>query len=146
LDEWKFTLATNANVSINLFDMEVPLSGANQLLSFGGNTNTSHHGSPSQNTSYLLDNQYLTFSLFDQDGKLLSTAGEDGTLSASNLVAGQWYTMAVGAKVNGAFGSAYYGNVSVAPVPLGDSLPLFGSALALLALRRRSRRNGQQTM
>lgn len=154
LDEWKFTLADDSNVSISVFDLDVPTTGSgNKTLSAYGykwenhgsyGHSHHHHNNWQPASNYLFDNQYLTFSLFDQEGNLLGTAGEDGTLSVADLSAGQWYTVTVSAKVNGLFGSAYHGNLSVQPVPLGDSLPLFGSALALLALRRRSRNRTPQ--
>jgi hypothetical protein len=90
----------------------------------------------------LLDSKYLTFSLFDKSGNLLGAAGEDGMLTALNLLAGEWYTLTVSAKVGGVFGSAYHGSMEVQEVqavPLSDTLPLFGSALLVLAIRARKK-------
>jgi hypothetical protein len=132
-DIWKFTLAEDSNVSISLTDIEVPLNGA-LPAAFSGDK----HSNPEQYCSeygMLLDSKYLTFSLFDKGGNLLGAAGEDGTLTALNLLAGEWYTLTVSAKVGGIFGSAYHGSMEVQPVPLGDTLPLFGSALLVLAIR-----------
>jgi hypothetical protein len=134
LDEWKFTVAENSDVAISIFDVEVPVGGSLPDNFSASTKSGGHHG----NSGMLLDNKFLTFSLFDNAGNLLGTAGEDGTLSVLNLLAGQWYTLTVSAKVNGMFGSAYYGTMEVVnPVPLGDSLPLFGSALLVLAVRNR---------
>lgn len=127
-DEWKFTLAAVSDVVISLTDYELTLGDL--ATTAGKNSNP-----------YLVDNKLLTFSLFDADDHLLGTAGEGGTLSALGLAAGEWYTITVSAKVNGIFGSAYHGTLSVnapAAVPLTDTLPFFGSALmALAAVKRR---------
>lgn len=122
-DEWKFTLAEDAKVSITLRDLE---------LSF--------NDLPGVDSDRLLDNKYLTFSLFDRNDHLLGSAGADGTLSALNLLAGEWYTVTVSGRAAGLFGGFYYGNLgieSVHAVPIGDSLPLFGCALLALAVRAR---------
>jgi hypothetical protein len=150
LDEWKFTLAQDSDVTINLFDLEVPLGHSTPRESYipaqqkGGKyySQNTHGWQQRSNSGKLLDNKYLTFSLFDHNGTLLGTAGEGGSLTALDLLAGEWYTLTVSAKVNGIFGSAYYGNLdinNVSEVPLGDSLPLFGSALLVLAIRGRKK-------
>lgn len=139
-DEWQFSVAQASDVSISLFDIEIPLTPGN-----AGAVGASPTSASAGNIK-LLDNQFLTFSLFDQSGKLLGSAGENGTLSALNLVAGGLYTMTVSANVDGIFGSAYAGSMSVnsvAAVPLSDSMPLFGSALMLLAIRARAKINGK---
>ncbi len=125
-DEWSFTLSESANVTISLFDDVVPL--------FPGNP---AYGSQSTGSGNLLDNKFLTVSLFDANGALLGTAGEQGTLSALGLVAGDWYTLTVSGKTAGLLGGLYHGSLAVAPVPIGDSLPLFASALTLAAFRLR---------
>lgn len=135
-DEWKFSLAEDSTVSISLFDLEIPTGSAQLAASFSKSFDE-HCGGGS--SGMLLDNKYLTFSLFDAAGNLLGASGEDSTLGGLSLAGGQWYTLTVSGKVNGAFGSAYYGDVSVQPVPLGDTLPLFGSALVMLAMRVRRR-------
>jgi hypothetical protein len=143
LDEWKFTLAENSDVSITVLDLELPLSGS----SHGDASDAAKYFDKKHfdewchqnNSDMLLDNKFLTFSLFDHSGNLLGTAADGGTLSVQNLLAGEWYTLTVSAKINGIFGSAYHGNVEVEAVPLGDSLPLFSSALLLLAIRARKR-------
>jgi hypothetical protein len=141
-DEWKFTVADTSDVVISLTDLVQSLgSFAAWSDDFGGNH--SHHGHHKSNktssSNYLLDNKFLTFSLFDDEDHLLGTAGEGGSISALGLAAGQWYTVTVSAKVNGIFGSAYRGSLSVAPtaVPLGGTLPMFASALVLMTIRRK---------
>jgi hypothetical protein len=165
LDEWKFTLAEDSSVTISLHDLELTLPfGYTDIFSDHGRnedrrhsdhdrrddrddrhhsnrygSNGHHGGNPSGS---LLDNKYLTFSLFDSNDNLLGSSGENGSLTGLNLIAGEWYTLTVSGKVAGLFGSFYYGKLSVEPVqavPLGDTLPLFGSALALLALRARKK-------
>src|SRR5690606_4384808 len=123
LDEWSFTLADSADITVSLFDFTLPGMGSNFLYqddSYKGNSykNNSHdkpgyddkpHG---QNIfKSLLDNKYLTVSLFDEEGSLLGTAGENGTLSALGLAAGQWYTLAVSGKAVGMLGGIYHGNL-----------------------------------
>jgi|GEM_PF-6895013 len=139
LDEWKFSLAETSDVSITLYDLAFPGGSSDDIFLSQGD---GHDGKRGHNYAYpqisqLLDNQYLTFSLFDHNGSLLGSAGENDTLTALNLVAGEWYTLTVSAKVDGYLGSFYSGTLSVEPVPLGDSLPLFGSALLMLAIRRK---------
>lgn len=132
-DEWQFSLGQNSNVSISLQDVEVSLEASFPTISNGQLSGT--------NSSIdLIGSKFLTFSLFDHTGKLISTAGNQGELNALNLLAGQWYTLTVSAKESGIFGSAYYGVLSataVAPVPLSDSLPFFSSALGILMLRKK---------
>ena len=126
-DDWSFSLADNANVSISLFDIEIPLG-----FDFGVEKDGKSSGTP-----YLFDSKFLTVSLFDGAGHLLGSTGEDGILEVSNLLAGEWYTLTVSGKVNGLLGAGYLGSLQIAEVPLGDSLPLFGSALLVLAIRGR---------
>lgn len=133
-DEWKFTLADTADVAISLTDYSMSFGGISYL-------SDDKKGRKHKNSSgsFLLDNKFLTFSLFDADDHLLGTAGENGTITALGLEAGEWYTVTVSAKVNGVFGSAYRGALTVAPtaVPLGDTLPFFGTALVALTIARR---------
>jgi len=148
LDEWSFTLADAGNVTVNLFDVTLPSIGSTFLSQgdSGANKNgwdKNDHGKSHYSsvfTSNLLDNKFLTVSLFDHDGTLLGTAGENGTLSVLGLAANEWYTVTVSGKAAGLLGGVYQGDVNVAPVPLGDSLPLFASAFAILALRKRKSR------
>jgi len=146
-DEWSFTLADTSNVVINVTDIFQSLGGGIKSLSSFG-FGDSHHGKnqskPSSSTA-LLDNKFLTFSLFDDEDHLLGTAGEGGSISALGLAAGEWYTITVSAKVNGIFGSAYRGSLDVTPtaVPLGDSLPMFASALLLMTIRTKKRKSVQ---
>lgn len=146
-DEWQFTLAQDADVSISLFDLKLPGLGGDLLAEHGrtprGADRRHHHaydfghrGPSFPDFSDLIGNKYLTVSLFDRSGNLLGTAGANGSLTALDLVAGEWYTLTVSGKVNGLLGSLYYGRLDVTPVPLGDSLPLLGSALAVLVVRR----------
>lgn len=127
LDDWSFTLADDSDISVRLFDAELPLPTGFGTL-FGSNS-----------PGYLFDTKYLTVSLFNSAGDLLGTTGENGILHISNLLAGEWYTLAVSGKVNGLLGSGYFGNLtlSTTDLPLGDSWHLFGSALLLLAIRAR---------
>lgn len=146
-DVWGFSLAKDATASISVFDLELASSSVGtsllQAQQQHGNSQNSHE---KKNDSWmsggkLLDNKFLSFSLFDEDGNLLGSAGENGTLSNLALHAGEWYTLSVSAQVKGMFGSVYNGSLNVAPaaVPLGDSLPFFASGLGLLALRYRKR-------
>lgn len=146
-DTWSFTLADSSNVSINLLDAFIPLGtgglnettntsnwsfNGNSLPNFGSNKKTSYSG--------LLDNKWLTASLFDEEGSLLGSIGENGTLNLNNLIAGEWYTLTVSGKASGLLGGLYHGSVDIDPVaavPLSDSLPFFMSALGVLALRSR---------
>ena len=132
-DEWSFTLADSANVTINLFDLAIPSSGS-FLYPEGWKGSKK---SQSSLFSALLDNKFLTVSLFDDEGLLLGTAGENGTLSALGLAGGEWYTLTVSGKAAGLLGGAYVGSMDVAPVPIGDTLPLFASALLVGAWRLR---------
>lgn len=131
-DEWSFTLANTSNVTVNLFDVELPLGNIGKLFS-----DDAKYGKKSNAIGSLLDNKFLTVSLFDEEGTLLGTAGEDGTLSALGLTAGNWYTLAVSGKAAGLFGGLYHGSVAVAHAPIGDTLPLFASALVVAAWRLR---------
>jgi len=151
LDEWSFTLADSADITVSLFDFTLPGMGSNFLYQDTQHQN-SGHGKPSyKDKSHghnvfksLLDNKYLTVSLFDEEGSLLGTAGENGTLSALGLAAGQWYTLAVSGKAVGMLGGIYHGNLSIesaAPVPIGDTLPLFASALLVFGLRSKKVRD-----
>jgi hypothetical protein len=117
-------------VTISLLDYQFSLGG------WGDFGKSKKNGS-----KFVLDNKFLTFSLFDSDDNLLGTAGEGGTLSALGLDAGEWYTITVSAKINGIFGSAYHGTLAVAPtaVPLGSALPFFASALLVTIGARRRR-------
>lgn len=147
-DVWGFSLAKDATASISLFDLELASSNVgtspavSALQQYG--IPQSGHGKKNEtwlSSGKLLDNKFLAFSLFDEDGNLLGSAGENGTLSNLALHAGEWYTLSVSAQVKGMFGSVYHGSLNVAPaaVPLGDSLPFFASGLGLLALRYRKR-------
>lgn len=137
-DTWSFSLAQTSDVVVNLFDLLTPTSGPNNLVpNQNGLFHRSEHSANDLMKS-LLDNKYLTVSLFDQDGNLMGTAGENGMLSAFGLGAGEKYTLGVSGKAAGLLGGLYYGNLNVesAPaVPLGDSFALFASALAVLGLR-----------
>ena len=166
-DQWTFSLADASNVSIDLHDLELAF-GADRSATTGDTSGRqlAHRAHRSQHNGYwnddtnwgddadrgnssgnnLLDNKFMSFNLFDQAGRLLGSAGEGDTLTAINLLAGQRYTLTVTGITAGIFGGAYYGNLSVQPVPLTDSLPLFASALALLVLRRKKtgRRPGER--
>lgn len=138
-DEWKFTLAETSDVAISLTDLVQSLGSFTAWADDFGDKHSHRHHKPSSN--YLLDNKFLTFSLFDDQDNLLGSAGEGGSINALGLAAGQWYTITVSAKVNGIFGSVYRGSLDVAPtaVPLGGTLPMFASALVLMTIRSRKR-------
>jgi len=127
-DDWSFTLDQNSGISISLLDIEIPLPGS------------------VQGYSNLFDSKYLSVNLFNGAGQLLGSTGENGVLEVNNLLAGEWYTLTVSGKVNGLLGSAYFGTMLVGTeIPLGDSLPLFASALVVLALRGRKWLDRQPT-
>ncbi|HEY3698118.1 MAG TPA: hypothetical protein VGK97_02225 [Spongiibacteraceae bacterium] len=142
-DRWKFTVAENSTASISVYDLETSFGKSNSGLPQTSFRQSRQFGRARIDTSKIFDTKNMTFSLFDSKGKLLGSAGENGTLSGLNLVAGKWYTLQVSGIVGGFFGSSYHGvldiNPTVTAVPLGDTAPLFGSALALLALRYRKR-------
>lgn len=132
-DDWRFTLGQDSNVSISLLDLVIPARGGDAYEYKNGG----------QGDLPLFDSKYLTVSLFNGTGQLLGSTGENGILEVTNLLAGEWYTIAVSGKVNGLIGSGYFGSLVATEVPLGDSLPLFGSALLVLAIRGRKWLNRQ---
>lgn len=143
-DIWGFSLAEDATASISVFDLELASSSFSAPALQYLQQDKKNHGKKADSWltgGKLLDNKFLSFSLFDEDGNLVGSAGENGTLSNLALHAGEWYTLSVSAQVKGLFGSAYHGSLNLAPaaVPLGDSLPFFASGLGLLALRYRKR-------
>lgn len=145
-DSWSFSLAETSDVTISLFDVALP--GGDGFLTQDGTRGGKHQKSWQQYFSALLDNKFLTASLFDQEGVLIGSLGENGMLSALGLESGNQYTLAVSGKAAGLMGGIYYGSLDVnqvAHVPLGDTLPLFGSALLVLALRAR-RKNEKTTL
>lgn len=131
-DIWEFTLASNSTVSLNLQDLEL-LAGPGGFLSPSGFEVTP--GSSNK----LFDNKFLALNLFDGNGTLVGSTGENGTLSNLNLFGGQLYTLTISGKAAGLFGSAYNGTLNVASVPLSDSLPFLASALGVLILRNKKR-------
>jgi hypothetical protein len=139
-DVWGFSFAEDTTASLSVYDLEVPTSGG--ALTQSQNHQSSKKSYSSLYTGKLLDNKFLSFSLFDGNGNLLGSAGEDASLTNLALHAGEWYTLSVSAQVNGLLGSVYHGTLSTLAttpneVPLGDSLPFFASGLGLLALRYR---------
>lgn len=126
LDDFKFSLATPQSVTFNLKDAVSP--------------DTAPTPSPSGST-YLFDNSFLTFSVFDSVGNYLGSGAEGSSLKLDNLVSGQMYTLTVSGKSTGIFGGVYNGSVDIgatAPeVPIGATLPMFSAALLTLAIRRR---------
>jgi len=139
VDRWKFTVAADSTASISLYDVEVDLGPLDYEEPYLKPRNK--HSLPDFDASKVFDTQNLSFTLYDQNGTLLGQGEEGETLGGLNLLAGQWYTLKVSGDVAGLFGSAYHGalDTCVVPVPLGDSAPLLGSALAVLALRLRNR-------
>lgn len=138
-DRWKFTVAEDSTASISVFDLELGLPDTQTSEFANGHLNSK--SSKHLDTAKIFDTKNLTFSLYDDEGNLLGKAHENETLSGLNLVTGEWYTLKVSGKVAGLFGSAYHGTLEtcVTPVPLGDSAPMLGSALALLAFSHRKR-------
>lgn len=140
-DNWTFSMAEAGDVTISLFDFVLPPELQSILQRMGGHGK--HHGKKSHAMnqsmpfSPFLDNSFLTASLFDENGNLLSTIGENGIMTLTGLQANSWYTLAVSGTAVGKFGGLYYGSVEMTAVPLGDTLPLFGSALIVLAVARR---------
>jgi len=131
-DSWSFSLAESSNLTINLFDIAYPDIGESMA-------NNLPFSKP------LLDNSFLTASLFDEAGNLLGTIGENGLLTLNGLQAETWYTLAVSGKAVGQLGGAYYGSIELSEVPIGDTLPLLGSALVTLAIVRRQKKTRAQT-
>lgn len=134
LDEWTFSLAGDADVAIHLEDLKLDSSGIEMR---------SH--SERWDDRPLLGNRYLTFSLFDESGRWIAGAGAGATLLAANLIGGEHYTLTASGRAEGLVGGIYYGALSavpaaLAPVPLNDSLLLYGSGLLLSALRLVRRR------
>jgi hypothetical protein len=122
LDEFKFSLANTNDVSFSITDMQSP--------------DTAPTPSPS-GSSYLFDNTFLTFSVFDSVGNYLGSGAEATPLTLANLSAGQLYTLTVSGKSSGIFGGVYTGKVDVGAVPIGATLPMFSAALLTLCIRRR---------
>lgn len=125
-DRWKLYVSEDTTVSLSVFDIELNLDEANEAF----------------DTAKIFDTKSLSFTIFDDDaGQFLGWAGENETLSGLSLKAGKWYTLKVYGNVGGLFGSVYHGalETSVTQVPLGDTAPMLGSALGLLALRLRKR-------
>lgn len=124
LDRWKFTVAEDTTASITVFDIELGFD------------------LPRTDGAKIFDTKNLAFTVFDDDaGKFLGWANENETLGGIHLVAGRDYTLKVFGDVGGTFGSTYHGTLEtcVAPVPLSDTAPMLGSALALLAFSYRKR-------
>ena len=132
-DRFKFTVAEDSTASITVNDLELSLGDLGQ-----GNFKPLKKSGSLPN---LIDIKNLSFRLFDNTGNLLGSGGDGDTLTNLNLFAGNWYTLKVTGRVSGLFGGAYSGTLDINPtaVPLGDTAPLLGSALALLGLRYRKR-------
>jgi hypothetical protein len=127
LDDFKFSLASNQSVTVSITDMMSP--------------DTAPTPSPSGST-YLFDNSFLTFSVFDSVGGYLGSGAEGSTLTLDNLVSGQLYTLTISGKSTGIFGGVYNGAVTVGDgttpeVPIGPALPMFSAALLTLCCIRR---------
>jgi hypothetical protein len=123
LDDFKFSLASSQTVTFSLEDLVSP--------------DTAPTPSPSGST-YLFDNAFLTFSVFDSVGNYLGSGAEGSDLTLENLSSGQLYTLTVSGKSVGIFGGVYSGNVAIGTeVPIPATLPLFSAALLALCIRRR---------
>lgn len=112
--------------SIKVLDLELDLDESNPL----------------SGTAKIFDTTNLKFTLYDREtAQFLGWANENETLASYNLLAGREYVVKVYGDIGGIFGSSYHGilETSVTEVPLGDTAPLLGSALGLLALRLRKR-------
>lgn len=128
LDEFKFSLAAPQSVTFSITDAVSP--------------DTAPTPSPAGST-YLFDNAFLTFSVFDSVGNYLGSGAEGSNLTLNNLSNGQLYTLTVSGKSTGIFGGVYNGAVNIGgggstpEVPIGATLPMFSAALLTLAIRRR---------
>ncbi len=139
-DSWSFSLAETSNVTLSLSDFNLSLPFlVPDSHGKGYQHDKKHQKLNDAIVTSLFDNKFLTASLFDEGGNLLGTIGENGLLTLSGLQADSWYTLTVSGKAAGLVGGLYYGSADVTPVPLGDTLPLFGSALVALTLVRRRR-------
>lgn len=129
LDDFNFSLATSQSVTFSITDDVSP--------------DTAPTPSPSGST-YLFDNAFLTFSVFDSVGGYLGSGAEGSSLTLDNLVSGQLYTLTVSGKSTGIFGGIYNGAVTIGEgttpeVPIGPALPMFSAALLTLCCIRRSK-------
>lgn len=123
LDDFKFSLASANFVNINLVNLV--------------SSDTAPTPSPS-GSNYLIDNKFLTFSLFDHLGNYLGSGGAGHELNMVNLVSGEMYTLTVSGKASGIFGGQYKGDIGVGvEAPLGATLPMFSAALLTLCIRRK---------
>jgi hypothetical protein len=118
LDELQFSLATGDHVTATV---------ENSFIQPPGGTEPGIK---------LMDNKFLTISLFDGNGNFITAAGAGGTLSAGGLSDGVTYTLAISGKASGIFGGVYDGKLT-ADAPLPAALPAFTSALLALGWRRK---------
>jgi hypothetical protein len=141
-DSWKFSVAdTTSTASISIYDIEKNLEKPSTVKATSFRQRRQGRGQI--NTAKIFDTTNLTLSIFNDRNQLIGKTGENGTLDNLNLIAGKWYTIKVSGKVSGFYGSSYRGvlnyNNAPMPVPLGDTAPMLGSALALLAMRLRKK-------
>lgn len=85
----------------------------------------------------LMNNDFLTLSLFDGSGNFIAATGDGGVLSADGLLGGTTYTLTISGETSGIFGGVYDGYLTVEEVPLPAALPAFLSALFVLGFRSR---------
>ncbi len=140
-DTWKFTVASDSSASISISDLGSTVGSSHinrqakfhqlQLRQFRGPINTSK----------VFSTNDLSISIFNNRGELIGKTDGNGKLDHLDLFAGNWYTIKVTGKVDGFFRGSYHGVFDCHPteVPLGETAPMFGSALALLVWRVRRR-------
>lgn len=114
-DKWTFSLAGASQVKLTLSDQD-----------------------PSGSFSNLLDITNLKLELFDQNNQSLGSLTKNAPLNIQLAANGQ-YSFLVSGKARGILGGFYYGKMEVAPVPIGDSLPMFTAALLMLGWQFRHR-------
>lgn len=155
-DRWKFTVASSSTASISVSGLQTSSTNKSSSVRPTLLHQSQRFSRQSINTSKVFDSKSLTISVFDSKGKLIASAGESNALNDLDLIAGKWYTVQVSGKAKGSFVGTYHGALNinttlvptvaiaptVVPVPLGDTAPMMGSALALLTLRLRKRTTG----
>ncbi len=119
LDTFHFTLADGGSVTAAINDTTIEQESINQVI------------------PNLMNNDYLTLSLFDGGGNFIAATGDGGVLSANGLLSGMTYTLTISGEANGTFGGVYDGYLAVEEVPLPAALPAFLSALFVLGFRSR---------
>jgi hypothetical protein len=117
-DKWTFSLAGSSQVKLSVSDQELG----------GGFFN-------------LLNLTNLKLELFDSSNKSLGSIKDNQSLNLLVAAPGQ-YAFLVTGSARGILGGLYLGNLEVAPVPIGDSLPFLTAALLMLGWQFKSRAFG----